>query len=255
MTLNKTILLFFAGALAGALNGVAGGGSFISFPALLFTGVPAVAANTTSTLALWFGIVSSGGAYRKQLKLSRRVMIPLLISAVTGGLIGALLLVHTPSQTFLLVIPWLLLASTLLFTFGRYLTSYLAGGISKDSTPGAIAGAAVFELLVATYGGYFGGGIGIMNLAMLAALGMTDIHAMNAIKVVLGGTNNGIAIATFVATKSIYWSEGLIMTVGAIIGGFLSAHYSQKIRQDVVRGFVILTGTSMTAYFFYRAYF
>jgi len=247
--------LFFAGALAAALNGVAGGGSFISFPALLFTGVPAVAANTTSTLALWFGIISSGGAYRKQLNLSRRVTVPLLASAVVGGLIGALLLIHTPAGTFLLVIPWLLLAATLLFTFGKYLTNYLAGGLSKDATPVAIGAATLFELLVATYGGYFGGGIGIMNLAMLAALGMTDIHAMNAIKVVLGGTNNGVAIITFVATKSIYWSQGLVMTAGAVAGGFSSAHYSQKMRPELVRGFVILVGMSMTIYFFFRAYF
>jgi uncharacterized protein len=252
LTLDQAILLFFAAALGSALNGVAGGGSFVSFPALLFTGVAPVAANTTSTLALWFGIVATGGAYRKQLTLSRRVMIPLLITSVVGGLIGALLLIHTPAQTFLQLIPWLLLSATLLFAFGKHLTRYIAGGLSTNASDGAIAGASVFELLVATYGGYFGGGIGIMNLAMFAALGMTDINAMNGLKAVLGATTNGAAVITFIGTKSILWPQGIVMTAGAIFGGFLSAHYAQKLPQPLVRLVVILVGAAMTAYFFYR---
>jgi uncharacterized protein len=252
LTIDQAILLFFAAALGSALNGVAGGGSFVSFPALLFTGVAPVAANTTSTLALWFGIVASGGAYRKQVKLPRRVMTPLIITSAVGGLIGALLLIHTPAQTFLLLIPWLLLAATLLFAFGKYLTRYIAGGLSSEASNAAVGGASVFQLLVGTYGGYFGGGMGIMNLAMFAALGMTDINAMNGLKAVLGATTNGTAIITFIATKSILWPQGIVMTGGAIFGGFVSAHYAQKLPQELVRGVVIAVGTAMTAYFFYR---
>jgi uncharacterized protein len=254
LTLDQGILLFVAGALGGAINGVAGGGSFFSFPALLFTGVAPVAANTTSTLALWFGILASGGAYRKQINLPRRVMIPLLVTSLVGGLIGALLLVNTPAQTFVLLIPWLLLAATLLFTFGKYLTRYLAGGISGEASKAAVGGATIFELLVATYGGYFGGGMGIMNLAMLAALGLMDINVMNGLKAVLGASTNGVAVVTFIATKSILWPQAIVMTGGAVSGGFLTAHYAQKLPQQLVRAVVIAVGTAMTAYFFYRYY-
>ena len=221
--LYNAIFLFFAGALAGAINAVAGGGSFISFPALLFTGVPPVPANATNTLALWVGTTASGSAYRNRQHLPRRVMVPLIVTSVMGGLAGAVLLIKTPAQTFLRVLPWLLLGATLLFTFGRHLTKRISVGIARESSNAAITGASVFELLVAVYGGYFGGGIGIMNLAMLAALGMTDIHAMNFLKVILGGIINGVATLTFVATRAIVWPQALVMTAGAMIGGYSSA--------------------------------
>src|SRR6202043_1403061 len=172
--------------------------SFVAFPALMFTGVPPVSANATNTLALWVGVTASGGAYRNRLSISRRVMIPLIVTSVVGGLAGAILLIKTPAQTFLRVLPWLLLGATLLFAFGKHLTGRISAGIARESSNGAVIGASVFELIVAVYGGYFGGGVGIMNLAMFAALGMTDIHAMNALKVVLGGVINGVAAGIFV---------------------------------------------------------
>jgi uncharacterized protein len=251
---RQAIFLFTAGALGGAINAVAGGGSFVAFPALLFTGVAPVAANATNTLALWIGVTASGGAYRKRLSISRRVMVPLIITSVVGGLAGAVLLIKTPAQTFLRVLPWLLLGATLLFAFGKHLTGRIAAGISQESSDRAVAGASVFELIVAVYGGYFGGGIGIMNLAMLAAMGMTDIHEMNALKVVLGGVINGVAAVTFVITGAIVWPQALVMTVGAVGGGYLSAHYAQKLPQSWIRGFVIFVGAAMTIYFFWRAY-
>ena len=246
--------MFTVGALGGALNAVAGGGSFIAFPALLFTGVPPVAANATNTLALWVGVTASGGAYRKHLKISRRVMIPLIVTSIAGGLAGAVLLIKTPAQTFLRVLPWLLLGATLLFAFGKHLTGKISAGISHESNDAAVAGACVFELFVAVYGGYFGGGMGIMNLAMLTAIGMTDMHAMNALKVVLGGFINGVATVTFIATGAIVWRQGVIMTAGALLGGYCAAHYAQKVPQSWIRGFVILVGFAMTIYFFVRAY-
>ncbi len=169
LNLHDAIFLFFAGALGGGINAVAGGGSFVSFPALLFTGVPPVPANATNTLALWAGTTASGGAYPQKLNIPRRIMIPLVITSVVGGLAGAVLLIKTPAQTFLRVLPWLLLGATLLFAFGKHLTGRISAGISHDATNAAVTGASIFELLVAVYGGYFGGGIGIMNLAMLAA--------------------------------------------------------------------------------------
>ena len=236
------------------MNAVAGGGSFIAFPALLSTGVGAIPANATNTLALWVGTAASGGAYRHHLNISRRVMIPLLVTSAIGGLAGALLLIKTPAQTFLRLIPWLMLAATLLFAFGRHLTGRISNGISHDSSNKAIAGASFFELLAATYGGYFGGGIGIMNLAMLAAMGMTDIHAMNALKILIVMVINGVATVTFIATGSVVWPQALALTLGAVIGGYFSAHFAQKLPQRWIRGMVIVIGLTMSAYFFVRAY-
>jgi uncharacterized protein len=254
LSVSHAILLFFAGALAGGMNAVAGGGSFVAFPTLLFTGVPPIPANATNTLSLWVGTAVSGGAYRRHLNLPRRVLLPLVSMGLLGGLAGALLLIKTPAHTFLRLIPWLMLAATLLFMFGRHLTGRLSAGISHQASNAAIAGASCFELLVAIYGGYFGGGIGIMNLAMFAALGMTDIHEMNALKIVLVAVINGVAAVTFIATGSIVWPQALVMIVGAGLGGYASAHYAQKLPQSLVRATIIVLGTGMTMYFFLKAY-
>lgn len=254
MNLQTAIFLFFAGALGGGLNAVAGGGSFVSFPALLFTGVPAVRANATNTLALWVGTSASGGAYPQKLNIPRRIMIPLVVTSLIGGLAGAVLLIKTPAQTFLRVLPWLLLGATLLFAFGKHLTGRISAGISHDAGSAAVTGASAFELLVAIYGGYFGGGVGIMNLAMLAALGMTDIHAMNKLKVILGGVINGVATFTFIAAGAIVWPHGIVMSTGAILGGYSTAHLAQRLPQAWVRAFVIVVGAAMSIYFFLRSY-
>jgi len=252
--LETAIFLFFAGVLGGALNAVAGGGSFIAFPALLFSGIAPIPANATNTVALWVGTTASSGAYRKHLDLSSRVMIPLAATSVIGGIAGAYLLLHTPAQTFLRVLPWLMLGATLLFMFGRHLARGSVGSIARDASTSALVVASIFELIVAVYGGYFGGGLGILNLAMFAALGMTDIHAMNALKVVLGGIINGIAAITFVVAGAVAWKQGCVMLVGAVLGGYFAAHYSQKLPAAWIRGFVIVVGISMTAYFFWKGY-
>ena len=254
MTLEIAIFLFLAGALGGALNAVAGGGSFVAFPALLFAGVEPIAANATNTVALWVGVTASTGAYRKHLDISRRVMVPLAVTSVIGGIVGAYLLLHTPAQTFLRVLPWLMLGATLLFAFGRRMAGSSGGSIDRDASTKALVIASIFELIVAVYGGYFGGGIGILNLAMLAALGMTDIHAMNALKVVLGGIINGIAVVTFVIARAVAWKQGGVMIVGAMIGGYLGAHYAQKLPASWIRSFVIFVGSGMTIYFFWKGY-
>jgi hypothetical protein len=251
---QTSILLFVAGVLGGALNAVAGGGSFVAFPTLLFTGVPPIPANATNTLALWSGATASGGAYRKRLDVPRRVLLPLLATGLIGGIAGALLLLKTPAQTFLRVIPWLMLGATLIFMFGQRLGRGRVSSIAHEVSNSAIVAASIFELVLAVYGGYFGGGIGIVNLALLAAVGMTDIHAMNALKSVLGMAINGVAALVFVMKGAIYWPQGLVMIAGAITGGYLAAHYAQKLPQILIRRFVILVGLGMTAYFFYKAY-
>jgi len=254
LDIHTYIFLFVAGVLGGALNAVAGGGSFIAFPALMFAGVPPISANATNTVALWGGVTASTGAYRKHLDISRRVMVPLAVTSVIGGIAGAFLLLRTPAHTFLHVLPWLMLGATLLFVFGGRLARGSKSGLAHDASTTAIAVAAIFELVVAVYGGYFGGGVGIMNLAMLAVLGMTDIHAMNALKVVLGGIINGVAVVTFILAGAVAWKPGAIMTAGAIVGGYFGAHYAQRLPQSWIRAFVIVVGTGMTIYFFWKAY-
>lgn len=243
-----------AGALGGALNSVAGGGSFIAFPALLFTGVPPIPANATNTIALWTGAAASGGAYRNRLDVPRRVMIPLLAASLIGGLLGAYLLLKTPAHTFMRVLPWLTFGATLLFAFGKRLAGGRGSVIEHETTRAALVGAALFQFCVAVYGGYFGGGMGIVMLAMLAVLGMTDIHAMNALKSLMGFVINGVAVVTFIVARAVFWRHGLIMIVGGIIGGYLGAHYAMKLPQVWIRWFVVAVGAGMTVYFFWKSY-
>jgi uncharacterized membrane protein YfcA len=247
-------LLFMAAVFAGIMNAVAGGGSFISFPTLLFTGVPAVPANATNTLALWTGLVFSGGAFRHHLKVRRVVLLTLTGVSLVGGTIGAVLLLRTPAQTFMRVLPWLMLAATLLFIFGRTLIRPVANQVEHQLSVKTIVLAALFQFLVAIYGGYFGGGMGFVMLAMLTAFGMADIHEMNAIKIVLSSSVNGIAVIVFIASRAVYWRQAVVMIVGASLGGFFGAHYSLRLSQKWIRGFVITVGSVMTAYFFVRAY-
>jgi uncharacterized protein len=254
LTLQIIAFLFFAGMLGGALNSVAGGGSFIAFPALLFSGVPPIPANATNTIALWTGAAASGGAYRSRLDVPRRVMLPLLIASLVGGLAGAFLLLKTPAHTFMRVLPWLTLGATLLFAFGKKLAGQRASVIEHETSGAALMTATVFQLAVGVYGGYFGGGMGIVMLAMLATLGMTDIHAMNALKSVMGFVINGIAVVTFIIARAVYWKHGSIMILGAIAGGYFGAHYAMKLPQVWIRYFVVVVGAGMTVYFFWRSY-
>jgi uncharacterized protein len=254
LTPNTIVFLFIAGAIGGALNSVAGGGSFIAFPALLFTGVPPIPANATNTIALWTGAAASGGAYRKRLDVPRRVMIPLLTASLVGGLAGAYLLLKTPAHTFMRVLPWLTLGATLLFAFSKKIAGGRRSIIGHQASGEALVAATFFQLCVAVYGGYFGGGMGIVMLAMLAALGMTDIHAMNALKSVMGFVINGVAVVAFIVARTVYWKHGTIMIVGGIAGGFLGAHYAMKLPQVWIRWFVVLVGAGMTVYFFWKSY-
>src|SRR5579885_3363506 len=237
--------------LGGALNSVAGGGSFISFPALIFTGVPAINANATNTVALWPGTVASAAAYGKELAVHRGVPVLAAVSLV-GGVIGAELLLHTPPATFVHLIPWLLLAATLLFTFGGDLTRQLRARLtnSSGSAEPSLLGIALVQLVIAIYGGYFGGGIGILMLAALSVMGMANIHEMNAIKTVLASCINGVAVITFVIAGAIYWPQAIVMVVGAVAGGYGGARIARRLPPLLVRRFVIAVGFAMTMYFF-----
>lgn len=254
MTPAHAIFLLTAATLAGALNAIAGGGSFISFPALVFAGVPEIPANATNNIGSWTGLLASSGANRNHLNVPRRVIVPLLLVSVSGGTLGALLLLKTPAHTFKHLIPWLMLGATLLFIFGKKLTGKRGSSVRHDAKASTLAGASFVLFLAAIYGGYFGGGLGIVLLALLAALGMTDIHAMNAFKTVLSASVNGPPVLVFVIAKVIYWPQAALMMIGFITGGYLGGHYGQRLPQPWVRAFVMSVGIGMTMYFFAKAY-
>jgi uncharacterized membrane protein YfcA len=274
---SHPIFLFFAALLAGLLNAVAGGGSFISFPALLFSGIAPIAANATNTAAVWPGTVASTIAYRKEFTPeARRLLPPLLITGILGGIIGARVLLSTPPSTFMRIVPWLLLGATLLFASSGWLTARLharlgtrvgaegngevVGGGSRPAvatlerkTPRWLMVVGLFlELLIAIYIGYFGAGVGILLLALLALMGMENIHAMNGMKSLLVSVVNGVALVTFIWARVIVWPQALLMLVAAMLGGYAGAHYARKMNQQQIRWLVIVVGFSMSAYFFIR---
>ena len=252
------VFLFFAAAIGGALNAVAGGGSFLTLPALIVAGVSPVVANATSTLALWPASISSTVAYRREIKSTRQWMAVLGLTSVVGGLAGALLLVRTSDESFLRLLPWLMLVASATFSLGNKLrpTPKESGGAHRFEQGGAwhpaMLGVVVFQFVIALYGGYFGGGMGIMMLATMALAGMTNIHEMNGLKSFLGVSINGVALATFIVSGAISWKYGLVMAVGATLGGYSTATFARKLDARHVRRFVIVIGWAMTIYFFVK---
>lgn len=256
MTVLQIGLLFMAALLGGALNSVAGGGSFICFPALLFSGVPGTQANMTSTVALWPGSLGSVGAYRQELRSQGRHVLPLLLVSLAGGVIGAVLLVNLPSKSFEQVLPFLMLFATILFAFGRRVAYNLQHRASAVQVPARVlaAGTVFFQLLVAIYGGFFGGGIGIIMLALLSLRGLEHIHQMNALKSLLSACINGIAILIFVAIGGVLWPQALTMIAGGLLGGYGGARYARQVSPAKIQTLVSLTGALMTIIFFARAF-
>ena len=252
--LGKGVFLFLAAAIAGTLNAVAGGGTFISFPSLLATGVPAVEANATNTVALWPGLAASTGAYLKRLSAPRSLLTPLLMTSVVGGLAGSVLLLKTPQRVFLRLVSWLLLSGTLIFAFGNTLRAMAGKTAAVDDLARlswrAITLASVANLLVAIYGGYFGAGIGFMLLGMLAVLGIHDIHAMGAIRTLLAAVINAAAVLAFIFARAVFWPYCLVMIAGATVGGWFGVHYAQRADPRKVRRGVIAIGLVVSAYYF-----
>jgi len=256
LTWGSGLGLGLVAVIAGAINSVAGGGSFLTFPALIFCGLTPLRANTTNTVAIWFGSLASVGAYRNQLGGQRRALITLLITSLVGGLVGALLLLKTPDATFKLLLPWLMLTATLIFILGKHLTAWLRRMVHLDiNAPQNIVpflAGSFLQLVIAIYGGFFGGGIGILMLALLTLLGYEKIHKMNALKTVLSTTINGVAVIAFVGAGVVDWPQALVMIVGSIIGGYGGAMIAQRVSGEIIRRVVIVVGIGMTAYFFVR---
>lgn len=254
LTLVNSILLFSTAFLAGGLNAVAGGGSFITFPTLIFTGVVPIAANATNNTAMWVAGLASVGAYRQDLKIERRLLVILSIASLIGGTIGSIALLYTSSDIFKKLIPYLLLLATSVFIFGEPLKKWSQQLITKSPAERpSIVSLVIAQLAIAIYGGFFGAGIGILMLATLTFSGIKNIHAMNALKTVLGSCINGIAIIPFILAGAIAWHQAILMAVGGSLGSYLAARFARKIRSQLVRQFVAIVAISMTIYFFVRS--
>jgi hypothetical protein len=244
-----TAILFLVTLVAGALNAVAGGGSFLTLPTLLYAGISPVSANATSAFAVWPASVASTVAYRREIRPSGRTLAALGAASLLGGLLGGLLLVKTSDSSFLRLLPWLMLLAATTFTFGGFVTQRIGRTPSRHVPAWAL----LLQLAIATYGGYFGGGMGIMMLAGFAAAGMTDIHEMNGLKSVLGVAINGVALVAFVAHGAIAWTPGLVMVAGGIVGGYGGAAIARRLNRDAVRILIMVIGWTMTVYFFLRS--
>jgi uncharacterized protein len=254
MNLGQGTFLFFVAVAGGALNSVAGGGGFLCFPALVLTGIPPINANATNTAALWPGTAASVAAYRDAIRGHRRVFIPMAITGVIGGLVGANILLRIPQATFMRMVPWLLLLATLLFIFSTPITRWM-GFLTAEGgalTRKAIVAGVLIELCIALYIGFFGAGAGILMMALFAIMGVRSIHTINGLKTLLGTITNGMALLTFIVARAIVWPQAALMIVGAALGGYGGAWYAQKLPPRYVRWFAIATGLTMTAYFFVR---
>ena len=252
----RYLWLVAASMIAGVMNAMAGGGSFISFPAMLGVGVPPIEANATNTVALWPGQLTSLATLRGDV---RRSLLPtVLLTSICGGILGAEVLLHTRQLTFLHMIPWLLLTGALIFGVSGRISHWLrARSASAEGAQHAephINPVALFACLlpICFYIGYFGAGGGFLVMTILALFGMEEMHQLNAMKVVAACASNLCAIATFIVSGRIVWHDCLISMVFAAAGGYIGARYARRMNPDVLRAVVVITGVVIAGYFFWR---
>ncbi len=242
-------LLFGAGLLAGMMNAVAGGGTFVTLPAMIAAGVPAVPANASSTFALCPGSLASAWAYRNDFIPFSGVPIRVMLAvSLTGGVLGALLLLLTPGATFEHLVPWLLLFGTLTFAFGKQGSAILRRYV--EIGPRTLV---ALQLLLGIYGGYFGGAVGIMMMATWSLLGHNDLKALNAAKTLLAGSMNFTAVVCFVVAGQIYWPQAAVMLVASVLGGYLGAHYvGRRANPQYLRAGITVLCFGITTMFFLK---
>jgi uncharacterized membrane protein YfcA len=244
----ETILLIAAAFGAGILNTVAGGGTFLTFPALVFTGMPPVMANATSTVAVFPGYLGGAFGFRSELAgFDRRRLLRLVVITLVGGLVGSSLLLVSSNEAFSMVVPFLLLGATLAFLFGDKIRQWAAAKAQDVSSEGAVG---LFG--VALYGGYFNGGLGIVLLALFSLWGMTDLNRMNALKSGLSFLLSAISVAVFAVAGLVAWPEALIMMLAATAGGYAGAPLARALPKPIVRGVIATVGFGMSAIFFWR---
>jgi uncharacterized membrane protein YfcA len=242
------LVLFAAGIVAGAINSIAGGGTLISFPALLWIGRNPIVANATNTVAIWPASLAGAYGFRRELATVKRWLLLLVIPSLVGGAAGSWLLLRTPTSTFERLVPFLILGATLLLAAQEVITRRLGvlAQAHEHPTPAWVTFVFVFQLLVGLYGGYFGAGMGILMLAALGLIGLTDMHQMNGLKNVLAICINGIAAVYFVLAKAVVWGDVLVMMGGTIIGGYAGARLAHRFGRKFVRRLVVVIGIVMT---------
>lgn len=245
-------VLVAAAFLAGLVNSVAGGGTLLSFPALIWAGRDPLFANATNTIALWPGSLGGFWGHRREMKGGGRFVAALVGPSLAGGISGAIFLLRTPPEMFAALVPWLILAASALLAAQEPVTRLARRLGAEGRGPGWWAGGAAFQFLVGFYGGYFGAGIGILMLAALGLLGLGDIHQMNGIKNLLALSINGIAAAYFIASGAVLWSDGLPMAAAAVIGGLTGAALARRVGRTVVRRFAVGVGFLMALSLFVR---
>ena len=245
-----TFLIFLAGLAAGAMNAAAGGGSFVSVPALIWAGVPSITANMSSTIALYPGSLASAWAFRENLQSMHNVSLKLLgCTTLVGGLCGAFLLLRTSNSLFDKVIPWLLLLGSLAFAFGRIIGRRLRRQYKPHAATLLFA-----QFLLGIYGGYFGGAVGIMMMAVWSVFGLHDLKIMNPVKVVLVAAANTVAVICFAVAGSVDWRATGIMLISAVLGGYFGALLAMRVRSEHLRIAVSCLNFIVTAAFFIFKY-
>ena len=245
--MSAYLLPFVAAFCAGIVNALAGGGTFLTFPALIAAGLPPVAANATSTMALYPGYFVSAWASRSGFKVVADApqlhLMRLSVISLIGGFAGALLLLYTPASVFSALVPWLLGFATLVFALGNFLPKPSGEPLLG---PAAIAG---LQVPISIYGGYFGGGVGILMLAAMTFYGSRDIRLMNVVKLILVGLSNTAAVVTFAAAGTVVWPQALVMMVAAVAGGYAGGKLAGVIDPKIIKGFIIVTGVVLTLAF------
>ncbi len=245
--------------LAGAVNSIAGGGTLLTFPVLDWTlgggALSAVQANATSTVALLPGSIGGIWGYRRDFLGTRRWIRWLLLPSILGGLIGSWLLIALPAESFKLLVPWLILTASTLFTIQPWIAKKTGiGQPHSDPSFGTMVVIAGFQFLVSIYGGYFGAGIGILMLSALAMMGLSDIHRMNALKSLFGTCINGLAAIVFIVQGPVQWRYAIPMAIAAVIGGVSGAAVARRLDRRVVRWTVIVVGFSLSVYYFLKTW-
>jgi hypothetical protein len=254
------VWLVVAAFLAGVLNAVAGGGSFLSFPAIFGMGILPVQANATNTVAIWPGQLTSVAAYRRDVRTNLSSALLMGLAGLMGGTVGAVVLLNTPQMTFLHLVPWLLLGAASIFAVSGPVSRWLERlkiRRHEHATAGSVHAPRRLPLFLATvavsfYVGYFGAGAGFVFITILSLFGYEDIHAINALKVVANLLANGIAFVIFIAAGQVVWRFCLAAMIAAGIGGYASASLARRVPQPVLRGLVVVIGLSMAAWFFWR---
>jgi hypothetical protein len=260
------VWLVVAAFLAGVLNAVAGGGSFLLFPAMLSMGILPIPANATNAVALWPGQLTSIAGYREDVRKNLRTAWLMGFAGLVGGGFGAIVLLSTPQLTFLHMVPWLLLVAALIFALSGPVSRWLArknlSSLESSSTPSAesFTGARaprlvplwIATVVVSFYIGYFGAGAGFLIMTALSLFGFQDLHEINALKVVTSTAANGVAVIIFIVEKQVEWRFCVLAMIVGAIGGYSSASTARRVPQPVLRALVVVIGLSMAAWFFWK---